>query len=209
MNFQSLSIRTKLLGLVAGVALARGLRSSGLYSYWSSKRLLETRSSSAAATSRPTWPTTASYGVLTEDKHASSPSSWRACPGGGGAARSRDVVGALIRDAKGAVLAQVGVGSARAAARAPQSVAQRARRVTDRGEQIYLFRAPVTTAAGSGMAAELRPSIPTRPATSGAEGRRGGGHQQEGLNSASSARTCWATVLVGLASSPAAPSWAA
>src|SRR6185503_16770627 len=79
-----------------------------------------------------------------------------------GGGQSSDVVGAMIRDARGLVLAHRGAGikdlPLRAAAQLEEKDA-----VTDAGDEVILFRAPVTTrAAGPGgdVAAELGLAAP-------------------------------------------------
>jgi methyl-accepting chemotaxis protein len=96
----------------------------------------------------------AKYGVLTEDKPLLTQFLEGAVGSGGGGERS-DVVGALIRDAKGEVLAQAGKAIRDLPAAPPTEVEQREAVTTD-GEAVILFRAPVTSATGgSAMGEEL------------------------------------------------------
>jgi methyl-accepting chemotaxis protein len=101
------------------------------------------------------------YGVLTEDKPLLTQFLEGAVTAGGGTGGS-DVVGALIRDAKGAVLAQTGK-TIRDLPSVPAAFVEERDAVTADGEPVLLFRAPVTstsTASSGGMAAELGLAAP-------------------------------------------------
>jgi methyl-accepting chemotaxis protein len=96
----------------------------------------------------------AKYGVLTEDKPLLTQFLEGAVGAGGDGQRS-DVVGALIRDAKGAVLAQAGK-AIRDLPAAPPTGLEQQEAVTTDGEPVILFRAPVTSSTGgSAMGEEL------------------------------------------------------
>src|SRR5262245_37354605 len=107
------------------------------------------------------------YGVLTEDKPLLSQLLEGAMSSVAG--QSSDVVGAMIRDQQGAILAQKGL-SVKSLPNAPAKDLESIDAVTDQGETAMLFRAPVTTTAsgGGGMAAELG-LAPAAPGASGGE----------------------------------------
>src|SRR5262249_26863062 len=65
-----------------------------------------------------------------------------------------DVVGAMIRDAKGNVLAQRGA-VVRDLPPTPAARLEERDAVTEQGDSVILFRAPVTSDTGGGMATEL------------------------------------------------------
>src|SRR5919108_5708322 len=105
MNLNTLSIRAKLLALVAGVALVVGLVSA-IYSYVSSGRMLRQQMLKRGDYIADNLAYNAKYGVLTEDKTLLT----QLLEGtlSAGASEGSDVVGAIIRDAKGNVLAEHG-----------------------------------------------------------------------------------------------------
>jgi methyl-accepting chemotaxis protein len=144
------SIRAKFVLLVVVVALAVNLISA-LYSYLQSGELLRNEMVKRGQYIAANLAYNSKYGVLTEDK----PLLTQLLEGAlaSGTARGSDVVGAMIRDAKGQILAQKGEGVKDLPA-VPASQPEARDGLTERGETVILFRAPVTTTAG-GMAAEL------------------------------------------------------
>src|SRR5262245_19290417 len=99
------SIRAKFVLLVVAVALAVNAISAG-YSYLSSGRLLREETVKRGQYIAANLAYNSKYGVLTEDK----PLLTQLLEGAlaSGAARGSDVVGAMIRDARGQILAQKG-----------------------------------------------------------------------------------------------------
>jgi methyl-accepting chemotaxis protein len=149
------SIRMKFLLLVAGVALVVG-GVSVVYDLLASERLLREQMVKRGRYIATNLAFNSKYGVLTEDKPLLTQFLEGAVAAGGGASGS-DVVGALIRDAKGTVLAQTGK-SIKDLPAAPAEAVEERDAVTTDGERVLLFRAPVTSTSGSdsgGMAAEL------------------------------------------------------
>src|SRR6185503_16071770 len=149
-----MSIRKKLLALVAGVALLVGAFSA-LYSSLSNRQVLRDQMVKRGRYIAANLAYNSKYGLLTEDKQLLNQLLEGAMAAGGG--QSSDVVGAMIRDARGLVLAQRGAGikdlPLRAAAQLEEKDA-----VTEAGDEVILFRAPVTTRASgpsSDVAAEL------------------------------------------------------
>src|SRR5262245_27270382 len=154
------SIRTKFLLLVAGVATVVG-GVSVVYDLWASQWLLREQMVKRGRYIASNLAFNSKYGVLTEDKPLLTQFLEGAVAAGGGATGS-DVVGALIRDAKGQILAQTGK-SIKDLPPAPASAIEELNAFTTDGEGILLFRAPVTsTSAGGsgGMAAELGLAAP-------------------------------------------------
>ena len=146
------SIRTKFLLLVVGVALLVNLVSAG-YAYFTTERLLRDQMVRRGHYIASNLAYNSKYGVLTEDK----PLLTQLLEGAlsAGSAEGSDVVGAMIRDAKGQVLAQKGE-IVKDLPSTPASRPEDRDAVTDRGDDVILFREPVTTtASGGGMAAEL------------------------------------------------------
>jgi len=154
------SIRTKLLLLVVGVALAVNAIAAA-YSYFSTGDLLREQMVKRGRYIAANLAYNSKYGVLTEDKATL----MELLDG----ALGSDVVGAMIRDAKGQILAQKGE-NVRQQDLPPTPAAEPEARdaVTDRGDAILLFRAPVLTSSG-GVAPEL--GIQTAAPK---EGRKGG-----------------------------------
>jgi methyl-accepting chemotaxis protein len=167
------SIRTKFLLLVAGVATVVG-GVSVVYDLVASQGLLREQMVKRGRYIASNLAFNSKYGVLTEDKPLLTQFLEGAVAAGGGVASS-DVVGALIRDAKGQILAQTGK-SIRDLPAAPASSIEERDAFTTDGEGILLFRAPVTsTSSGSsgGMAAELGLAAPAGEAQK-AESQKGG-----------------------------------
>jgi methyl-accepting chemotaxis protein len=182
------SMRSKFLMLVAGVALAVGA-ASATFQLYNSNQLLRDEMVKRGRYIAQNLAYNAKYGVLTEDKPlltqllqgALSASGDPSAAGGGraGAAPATDVVGALVRDAKGAVLANQFAQANDSLRNLPPLPAARIEEmdtVTDRGEEVILFRAPVTTAAAGGndMAAELGLAAPAAAPRAAAEEIKGG-----------------------------------
>ena len=103
------SIRTKFLLLVAGVALLVGAVSAG-FELFMSGRLLREQMAKRGRYIAQNLAYNSKYGVLTEDKPLLTQLLEGALSAGTDRTRAgtSDVVGAMIRDAKGAVLAQRG-----------------------------------------------------------------------------------------------------
>ena len=167
-----MSIRKKLLALVSFVALAVG-GVSAVWSSVSSGHLLREQMVKRGRYIAANLAYNSKYGVLTEDKQLLNQLLEGAMAAGGGPS---DVVGAMIRDAKGAVLAQRGAPikdlPSGAAARFDEKDAE-----TETGDDVILFRAPVTlatrAAGGGDVAAELGVAAPTGAARA-VEEQKGG-----------------------------------
>jgi methyl-accepting chemotaxis protein len=110
----------------------------------------------------------AKYGVLTEDKALLAQFLEGAVAAGGDAERS-DVVGAMIRDARGAVLAQTGKAIRDLPGALPSDLEER-EAVTTEAERVLLFRAPVTSSSGGSSLGEELGAAPREAA----EAVRGG-----------------------------------
>src|SRR2546426_608410 len=153
MSFSLKSVRTKFILLVAGVALVvAGV--SVIYDLKSSGDQLREQVVLRGRYIASNLAFNSKYGVLTEDKPLLIQFLDGAITGGVSGARS-DVVGGMIRDAKGGLLAQTGK-AIRDLPPAPASALEERDAVTADGEPVILFRAPVTTATSStDMAAEL------------------------------------------------------
>jgi hypothetical protein len=149
------SIRTKFLLLVAGVALLVGAVSAG-FELLMSGALLREQVVKRGRYIAQNLSYNSKYGVLTEDKPLLTQLLEGALSAGTDRSRvgSSDVVGAMIRDAKGAVLAQRGA-LIRDLPSTPAATIQERDTVTEQGEPVILFRAPVTSDPGAGMAGEL------------------------------------------------------
>ena len=156
MDLRTLSIRTKLLLLVAGVALLVGTVSA-VYSSVSSGRVLREQMVKRGAYIAGNLAYNSKYGVLTEDRPLLTQLLEGAISAQSG--QGSDVVGAMIRDAKGAILAQKGV-SIRDLPLAPATTVEERDAVADNAEDVILFRAPVTTAAGEAGAETASPQTP-------------------------------------------------
>jgi methyl-accepting chemotaxis protein len=147
------SVRVKLLLLVAGVALLVGLLSAA-FQLLMNRQLLREQIVKRGRYIAQNLAYNAKYGVMTEDKTLLHQLLTGAVSAGTADA-SHDVVGAMIRDAKGGTLAHRGV----AVKELPSTIAATPSEidtVTDGGDPIILFRAPVlSTSSGDDMAAEL------------------------------------------------------
>ena len=103
MGLSFASIRTRLVLLVAGVALLVG-GVSGLFQLRTSGQLLEQQLEKRGRYIASNLAYNSKYGVLTEDK----PLLNQTLEGAVGTEGDNDVIGAVVRDASGAVLAQRG-----------------------------------------------------------------------------------------------------
>jgi methyl-accepting chemotaxis protein len=142
MALTTVSIRWRLLGLVALVALmvAAG---SAFYSSRSTGTLLREQLRHRGDYIATSLGYHSQYGVFTEDKTLLGKLLDGALSAGAEGARS-DVVGVLIRDARGATLAQRGVRPRNLPAQ-PATRVEHLEVVTDKGEDALLFRAPVVS----------------------------------------------------------------
>src|SRR6266446_6554307 len=152
MSFSLRSVRTKFILLVAGVALVvAGV--SIIYDLQASQGQLREQVVLRGRYIASNLAFNSKYGVLTEDK----PLLTQFLEGAAGASGAKsDVVGAMIRDAKGGLLAQIGK-AIRDLPATPASALEERDAVTADGEPVILFQDPVTTAISSStdMAAEL------------------------------------------------------
>ena len=152
MSFMTKSIRTKLLLLIAGIALAVG-GVSVAYDVVAGESLVRDQVVKRGRYIAGNLAFNAKYGVLTEDR----PLLVQFLEGATAAGtedESSDVVGAMIRDAEGGILAQVGRGIADLPAE-PSPVLGEIDAETIDGEAVFLFRAPVTTGGGSSFSDDL------------------------------------------------------
>ena len=154
MYLRTLSIRTKLLLLVAGVALLVGVVSA-LYSSVSSGFVLREQMVKRGNYIANNLAYNSKYGVLTEDRPLLTQLLEGAIASGTG--QGSDVVGAMIRDAKGVILAQKGAGI-RDLPLAPAATVEERDAMSDNGEEVILFRAPVTSSAGTDVASGGTPA---------------------------------------------------
>ena len=160
------SIRTKFLLLVAGVAFLVGAVSAW-FELLMSGALLREQVVKRGRYIAQNLSYNSKYGVLTEDKPLLTQLLEGALSAGTDRSRvgSSDVVGAMIRDAKGTVLAQRGA-LIRDLPNTPAATIQERDTVTEQGEPVILFRAPVTSDPGAGMAGAPRPSRPSTTTSS-------------------------------------------
>jgi len=150
MDLRTLSIRTKLLLLVTGVAFLVGTVSA-VYSSVSGGRVLREQMVKRGMYIAGNLAYNSKYGVLTEDRPLLTQLLEGAIAAQAG--QGSDVKGAMIRDAKGVILAQKGL-SIRDLPLAPATTMEDRDVVADNGEDVILFRAPVTTAAAGEFGAE-------------------------------------------------------
>jgi methyl-accepting chemotaxis protein len=152
MDLKSWSIRAKLLTLVVGVAFVVGAVSA-VYSYWSTGALLQTQVEKRGRYIAENLGANTHFAVLTEDKVSLLSFIDSAMLAGheSGSTERSDVVGILIRDAKGTVLAQKGE-APREMPAAPASAVEHRDSVSEKGEPVLLFRAPVTSRSAGGEA---------------------------------------------------------
>jgi methyl-accepting chemotaxis protein len=149
MAFRISSIRKKFLLLVAGVAALVGT-GSALFDWINSDTMLRDQMNKRGRYIAGNLAYNSKYGVLTEDKPLLTQLLEGAISAGGGS----DVAGAIIRDAKGQVLAQKGE-SIKDLPAAPASAPEERDFTTVGGEAVVLFRAPVTAVSSGSVAAEL------------------------------------------------------
>ena len=167
MAINTKSIRTKLLGLVALIALAVG-GVSVLYDLRAGGTLLRDQIVKRGRYVASNLAFNAKYGVLTEDKPLLT-QFLEGAVGAGGEGQRSDVVGALIRDGRGAILAHAGK-AIRDLPGAPPSALEEREAVTTDGELVLLFRAPVTSSSGGTAIGEELGAAPG----AGAEAVKGG-----------------------------------
>jgi methyl-accepting chemotaxis protein len=148
------SVRTKFILLVAGVALVVG-GVSVVYNLRASQGQLREQVVLRGRYIASNLAYNSKYGVLTEDKPLLT-QFLEGAVSAEAAGRKSDVVGAMIRDAKGAILARTGK-VIKDLPDGPALALQEREAETTEGEPVILFRAPVTTStsASSDMAAEL------------------------------------------------------
>lgn len=147
------SIRSKFLLLVAGVALLVG-GISAFYSSYSTGSVLRAQVVMRGRFIASNLAKNSNYGLLTEDKPLLT-QLLDAALSASANEQGSDVVGAMIRDSKGAVLAQKGE-SVRDLPSMPSRTLDHVESITEKGEEAILFRAPVTmVSSGGDMAAEL------------------------------------------------------
>jgi methyl-accepting chemotaxis protein len=152
MAINAKSIRTKLLALLAFIALVVG-GVSVLYDLRAGDALITDQLIKRGRYVASNLAFNARYGVLTEDRPLLVQFLEGAVAAGGEGEHS-DVVGAMIRDAKGAALAQTGKAIRDLPGALPRALEER-EAVTADGQPVMLFRAPVTTESeGSAMGEE-------------------------------------------------------
>src|SRR5215472_13536301 len=153
LTFKRNSMRTKLLGLVAFVAFAvAGV--SAAFSYWRNRTILRAEMVRRGHYIAGNLAYNSKYGVLTEDRPLLTGLLEGAMSAGG--TEGSDVAGAAIRDSKGEILAAKGV-VVKTTPSLDKDVSEKDA-VTEAGEPVLVFEAPVTASTGAGggsMAAEL------------------------------------------------------
>ena len=145
MGINTRSIRTKALLLVAGIAIVVGVV-SGVFDAMASGAALTDQLVKRGRYIASNLAFNAKYGVLTEDRPQLL-QFLEGATGAGGEGDVSDVVGAMIRKADGAVLAQTGQ-EIRDLPAEPATELQEMEAVTIGGVAVLLFRAPVTTGGG-------------------------------------------------------------
>ena len=181
LGIQVRSIRTKLLLLVTAVAFIVGAV-SGLDASVSSGRLLREQMVLRGDYIASNLAYNSKYGVLTEDKPLLTQLLEGAMAASG--AENSDVIGGIIRDAKGAILAQKGE-AIRDLPATPARALEDRDAYTASGEAVILFRAPVTTASAGG--ADLSAEFGLAPA-GGATAKASAEEQKGGVEVAISKR---------------------
>ncbi len=164
------SIRTRLVFLVAIVSFLIGAAAT-TYDLLSSRAVLRDQLVKRGRYIAANLAYNSKYGVLTEDKPLLAQLLEGAMSAVAG--QDSDVIGAMIRDAKGTVLAQKGIG-VRGLPTAAAGRLEEVEGTAENGDNVILFRAPVMTTGSSGggaMAAELGLSAPV---ASPAEEQKGG-----------------------------------
>ena len=163
------SVRSKLVALVIGIAVVVG-GGSALYDLKGSQDLLRSELAKRGRYIAANLAYNAKYGVLTEDKPLLTQFLDGALASGSG--EGSDVIAAVIRDAKGQILVQKGP-VLQDLPSLPAAELEERDAVTVGGDQVRLFRAPVTGSGGGGeMAAEVGLASPTQ--AKAAEVQKGG-----------------------------------
>ena len=153
MTFITKSIRMKLLLLVMAIAIVVGL-AAVVYDVVAGGNAIDEQLVKRGRYIASNLAFNAKYGVLTEDRPLLV-NLLQGATGAGSEDESSDVVGAMVRDASGEVLAQVGE-EIRGLPTEPAAKVGELETETTTGEAVYLFRAPVTTGGdGSGLSEEL------------------------------------------------------
>ena len=186
LSLRTLSIRTKLLTLVMGVALLMG-GSSGIYSFVRTNLLLREEVVKRGRYFAQNLALNSYFGILTEDKPILAAQMENALSAAtekkGGAQKGTerttpdkgdtDILGVMIRGADGQILVQSGQGLR--TQDLPRDTAKEMEQLdaaTASGEEVILFRAPVLAPTPSGdMAAEMGLGAATR---AGREDTKGG-----------------------------------
>jgi methyl-accepting chemotaxis protein len=158
MSFNMTSIRTKMLGLLAGIAFVVGGVSVS-YDLVTGEGLLRDQIVKRGRYIASNLAFNAKYGVLTEDRPLLLQFLQGATSGGGEG--GSDVVGAMIRDAKGETLAEVGKAIRKLPPGPPADLEELATTTAD-GEPVLLFRAPVTTGGGGGVSEDMGGGVAPR-----------------------------------------------
>jgi len=154
MALNTKSIRTKMLGLLAGIALAVAV-ASVVYDLFAGEAVIHDQIVKRGRYVASNLAFNAKYGVLTEDKPLLT-QFLEGAVNAGGTGETSDVVGAMIRDAKGETLAQVGK-AIRDLPKDPAAKLEERDATTADGDTVLLFRAPVTTSgSGGGLGEERR-----------------------------------------------------
>jgi methyl-accepting chemotaxis protein len=149
MLFGMTSIRSKLVVLVAAVALVvSGL--AAVFDLYSSGTVLHDQLVKRGRYIVTNLAYNSRFSVITEDRPQLSQFLDGAV--GSGGAEGSDVVGAMIRDAKGVVLAQKGA-TLRDLPSTPSATVTEVETETTSGEPVILFRAPVTAGSAADSAA--------------------------------------------------------
>jgi len=158
MALNTKSIRTKMLGLLAGIALAVAV-TSVVYDLFAGEAVIHDQIVKRGRYVASNLAFNAKYGVLTEDKPLLT-QFLEGAVNAGGTGETSDVVGAMIRDAKGETLAQIGK-AIRDLPKDPAAKLEERDATTSDGDTVLLFRAPVTTSgSGGGLGEELAAATP-------------------------------------------------
>ena len=158
MALNTKSIRTKMLGLLAGIALAVAV-TSVVYDLFAGEAVIHDQIVKRGRYVASNLAFNAKYGVLTEDKPLLT-QFLEGAVNAGGTGEASDVVGAMIRDAKGETLAQIGK-AIRDLPKDPAAKLEERDATTSEGDTVLLFRAPVTTSgSGGGLGEELAAATP-------------------------------------------------
>ena len=194
LSLRTLSIRTKLLTLVMGVALLMG-GASGIYSFVRTNLLLREEVVKRGRYFAQNLALNSYFGILTEDKPILAAQMENALSAAtekkGGASKGTekttadkgetDILGVMIRGADGQILVQSG--QALRTQDLPREAAKTIEQldaVAVSGEEVLLFRAPVLApaAAGGDLAAEMGVGAATPAGSRRCQGRGRDPHQQ-------------------------------